>query len=466
MGTITAFPIPTFNIPTLPDVSPVSDASQFVMERSGTGRVNATALRDYIAAFINANLPPKTRAQFNVLDYEATGDGTTDDTTAFATALAAAAVNGGTVYVPMPEVAYKISSGLTVPAKVSVIGDESRPTITTTAATFNLFNITGSDVSIANFTIQNAAKTGGVDFFINTGSTPIERICIDWIESFSPWGCIADTGTGTTYYVSLYLRRIRARGNRGAAGFDLRRILAFLVVEDCLVDVIGTASPASDFACYNLDNTSIIGAASVGGSIWRGCFAAGNSRGAAVTNNWGFNFNNTAEVWMSDCDADSVDGHGFSFNLTNHLHLDNCQASLCNGHGFVFNAVGFSEGANVRVYGRRQAGIGGAAGAHGIAFLATCQQISFSNTVVWGPVGDGVFCPVQIGPINFTGGRVNDAGGIGINVSGTHGFLAVGMQLTVNVGGNYSLGGANQYIQATQKNDGTIINVGPGPVSG
>ena len=49
-GNYTTFPIPNINIPALPDVSPVTDASQFIMERAGTGRVSATALRDYLAS--------------------------------------------------------------------------------------------------------------------------------------------------------------------------------------------------------------------------------------------------------------------------------------------------------------------------------------------------------------------------------------------------------------------------------
>jgi polygalacturonase len=39
-------------------------------------------------------------AYFNVLDYGAVGNGTTEDTTAFDLAIAAATVSGGTVFVP------------------------------------------------------------------------------------------------------------------------------------------------------------------------------------------------------------------------------------------------------------------------------------------------------------------------------------------------------------------------------
>jgi len=54
MGTITAFPIPTETIPDLPDVGPISDASQFVLERAGTGRVAATAVLDYVKVTTDA----------------------------------------------------------------------------------------------------------------------------------------------------------------------------------------------------------------------------------------------------------------------------------------------------------------------------------------------------------------------------------------------------------------------------
>jgi len=110
----TAFPIPTFNIPTLPDVSPVTDASQFVMERSGTGRVYATALRDYLTTTLSLSLTytaPYTGAvtravqarladTISVKDFGATGDGTTDDTAAITAAVATLTAAGGVLYFP------------------------------------------------------------------------------------------------------------------------------------------------------------------------------------------------------------------------------------------------------------------------------------------------------------------------------------------------------------------------------
>jgi len=145
MGTITAFPIPTFNIPTLPDVSPVTDASQFVMERAGTGRVNATALRDYVSAFVSPAL--------SVLSFGADKTGVADSTAAFAAALAAAA-GAGPPRVYAPAGTYLLS-GITVPAGVAFFGSGADTILTGAGSlgTGNLVAVSGAaNVDIGHFT--------------------------------------------------------------------------------------------------------------------------------------------------------------------------------------------------------------------------------------------------------------------------------------------------------------------------
>lgn len=64
----------------------------------------------------NGDTVSRTMPTYNVKAYGAKGDGTTDDTAAFNSAISAAAANGGgTIYVPKPPVKYLILGALTVP---------------------------------------------------------------------------------------------------------------------------------------------------------------------------------------------------------------------------------------------------------------------------------------------------------------------------------------------------------------
>lgn len=60
---------------------------------------------------------------FNVVDYGAVGDDSTDDTTAIQAAIDAAELVNGTVYFPATADAYKITATLTIDAQISILGE-------------------------------------------------------------------------------------------------------------------------------------------------------------------------------------------------------------------------------------------------------------------------------------------------------------------------------------------------------
>ena len=68
-----------------------------------------------------SNLNRKSGVVFNVKEYGAVGNGSTNDTTAFATALSAA-TRGDTVFVPSTQSGYVLTSTVTVPESVTLAG--------------------------------------------------------------------------------------------------------------------------------------------------------------------------------------------------------------------------------------------------------------------------------------------------------------------------------------------------------
>ncbi len=90
---------------------------------------------------------------YNVRDYGATGDGTTDDTTAINNALAAAGA-GSVVWFPRPAAYYRITAALTVPTGVSPMGPGTACEIrqmTNLKPVFDLFN--ASNCVVSGFTL-------------------------------------------------------------------------------------------------------------------------------------------------------------------------------------------------------------------------------------------------------------------------------------------------------------------------
>lgn len=91
---------------------------------------------------------------YNVKDYGATGDGSTDDTTAINAALAAAPA-GSTVWFPAPTAHYRIVNALTVPTGVSVIGSGKACEIRQATNLKPVFDLLNADnVTVRGFTLR------------------------------------------------------------------------------------------------------------------------------------------------------------------------------------------------------------------------------------------------------------------------------------------------------------------------
>lgn len=114
-------------------------------------------------------------ATVNVLDFGAKGDNVTDDTAAIQAAITSIAASGGIVYIPQG--IYVVSAPITVPSKVSVIGDGIGVTRFSATLAFSanqaVFYANGSNtVRFENFSIlgnTNGTNGAGTGIHCKTG---------------------------------------------------------------------------------------------------------------------------------------------------------------------------------------------------------------------------------------------------------------------------------------------------------
>lgn len=144
-----------------------------------------------------------------VTDYGATGDGTTDDTTAIQAALDATP-QGGVCYFPVPSSAYKITAALTIPHMMRVCGGGSylgRYTqITQATANTSAFissSTNGQHTVFEGLTIQG--QTGGqtAGAAINTSQSVIVSRCLIYGFRDGLLVTVDNTGTDQAYYCDV-----------------------------------------------------------------------------------------------------------------------------------------------------------------------------------------------------------------------------------------------------------------------
>lgn len=130
-----------------------------------------------------------------VLDYNAKGDGVTDDTTAFNNAHTAAALLGKSVFVPATSTGYKIAG--TITAKAPMYGEGIGTNIITSSASSDVIQISTSGVTISKLSVSSSVtRTGG--YFINTIGVNYTQIKEVWLNGW--YNGIGYTGAGATMF--------------------------------------------------------------------------------------------------------------------------------------------------------------------------------------------------------------------------------------------------------------------------
>ena len=185
-----------------------------------------------------------TGAPVNVLDFGATGNGTTDDTTAIKAALAFLSTTGGVAY--FPQGTYLVSSVCTIPNNVTVqgVGEKSQILVNTDITVFNT-STTATSTIAAGIVIQDlyinntvsGTKTKYDIILYNPNQCKILRVHV-----FS-----ASTGYSSTNVGGIWLER-PSSGGAATAYVNL--------IQDCFVQ-------NNSIYLHNISDSQI-----TGGYVW------------------------------------------------------------------------------------------------------------------------------------------------------------------------------------------------------
>jgi hypothetical protein len=395
----------------------------------------------------------------SVKDFGAVCNGTTDDTTAVQNAINAAITAGTGVLIQGP-----IRFGaVTVNGKCEIVGMNGKAAVTAAAGNYNLFTISGDDVTIRNIEITSTLRSGGYEFLLACGTSPataLERITIENINTWDSFGFVTDSGSGTNgVHITTRFSDIQCRAHKGP-GVTLTRLLAFSFWNEVVIDYVGTTTNQTGFS-FNLTGLG----SDAGGLILRDCEVLGSASGSSYPAQNGFVIQNTAAVWITDSRADTCGGYGFQFNNVNGLRVTNTSAGLCNNHGFEFTSVVNSVFSNVAVFGRKDLATP-AANKDGFLFVSGCAGITLNSVVARDCTGHGINkSAAQAGPVVF--GNVYSAAntGYGIRSTGNSTFIVSDSALLSNTAGDFDATGTTDYVMNTALNSGALALINGSRVS-
>lgn len=255
---------------------------------------------------------------FDVMDYGATGNGSTDDTTSIQSAISAAAVNGGIVYFPAGT--YLISAALTLVTGVSMQGLSSEVSIinqsSTTADAVDATD--AASISISELLIEGPSSGTGVGINLgwsSAGNVPFLSFTNLKVHNFGSDGIAIETPIVSNF------NNVVSQGN-GGYGFNFyhagtsctfnncwardNAFAGYHFYESVYMNLSGCASDGNGVG-YLVENAQSIGFYACGcestvasGGDWDGtAFKISNSSVCGIYDCW-VTANNAIGVWITD----------------------------------------------------------------------------------------------------------------------------------------------------------------------
>jgi len=281
--------------------------------------------------------------EYNVMDYGAVGDGTTDDTAAVQSAVnAAAAAGGGSVCFPYTATGYLLGDiVLTKPVKIA--GKGRGVVLTAKAGTNKLFTIRSSQIEISGFLIyMHKTASGAVAFYLDTAAIALEHIYLRDLLVWNAYAVLRDAASSSNVIVNLHLTEVLCTYNRGVA-IHLTDAFAYTYFKNVTVDNVpsGQLGIPVNFAGIVIENAQ--------GIFFENCDING---GNGYAGGDGFVIKNCAAVYFDACMSDTLGGVGFVFENAWYVYLVAVVSSLCYRGGMTMTGCKFVNGTNVIMAGR------------------------------------------------------------------------------------------------------------------
>lgn len=390
------------------------------------------------------------RGYVNVKDYGAVGDGSNDDTTAFANAISA----GDTVVVPWTSASYLITNSLTLSKAVTIMGLNQDAKLTMAAAMSNpLFNISGNDIHVERLKIVgNGTQTNSIFRFKTNGNSPT-RVFIDDIITSAAYR-FADDENSSGQITSLYVRRCQHKQplERTILFYDA---IAFIFFEDFAADYVGVSAASSNVPAIAFENNV--------GSIFTNVEVTGGTI-AGMSSRWGFGFTNCAAVWLQRAFADTMGGYGFRFSGCTDIHFNDIGASLCDQHGVLITGTTGVFGTKIYTGGSNAVG-GATANQHGLYITGSSDDINLTCIRSRRNTGNGVLIDGS-SVAKLSDLRANNNTGRGYKTSSATASILNGAQFGSNTAGNYDLGGTLDHMTGAQLTSGALVATVTGAATG
>jgi hypothetical protein len=254
---------------------------------------------------------------YNVKAYGAKGDGVTDDSSAFNAALAAAPA-GSTIFIPTPDVTYRLSQTFTVNKPVRIVGSHfnvstsDNQTITFDESVLTGFNVTSKDCAIGNFSIK-------------MNSTSVSVVAGIYLNS--------DQGAGMDNSqledLFIYMNHIYGAGVKGknVITSQFKNVRPFQGQYGFYFDTAGTSLKFDN--CWAMSSTVTgyyISAYEYIDFIDCACDTPINS-------DYAYHIDNTRGVAFTGCGAESIAKSMFRFNNVNGVSVLGCRSVATNRLG-------------------------------------------------------------------------------------------------------------------------------------